>query len=63
MYSLHAHLTSTQIFANRVALIKIFYWLFQVKYHSYLDAFKVAKAEDKLVHFIMLWGALDDQSC
>ena len=38
-------------------------WLFQVVYHSYLDAFKLAKAEDKLVHFIMLWGALDDQSC
>lgn len=35
----------------------------EVKYHSYLDAFKLAKAEDKFVHFIMLWGALDDQSC
>ena len=44
-------------------LIRNVFHFFQVKYHGYLDAFKAAKAEDKLVHFIMLWGALDDQSC
>ena len=27
------------------------------------DAFSKAKAENKPVHQILLWGALDDQSC
>ena len=35
----------------------------QVKYHNLSDALSLAHAEDKLVHSIILWGALDDQSC
>lgn len=40
-----------------------FYPFKKVKYFSYLEAFKEATKMNKLVHFIMLWGALDDQSC
>ena len=36
---------------------------FQVPYLTFQDAITRAKAEDKLVHHILLWGALDDQSC
>uniref|UniRef100_S4RML1 Selenoprotein N n=1 Tax=Petromyzon marinus TaxID=7757 RepID=S4RML1_PETMA len=35
----------------------------KIQYHPFTDAFEKAKAEDKLVHSILLWGALDDQSC
>lgn len=35
----------------------------KVKYHKFLDAFREAEKLNKLVHFILLWGALDDQSC
>ncbi len=37
--------------------------LFQVPYHVFADAFSRARAEQKLVHAVVLWGALDDQSC
>lgn len=37
-------------------------WL-QVTYLPFTEAFDRAKAEKKLVHSILLWGALDDQSC
>lgn len=35
----------------------------QVSYLPFTQAFERAKAEKKLVHSILLWGALDDQSC
>nr|XP_015204046.1 PREDICTED: selenoprotein N-like [Lepisosteus oculatus] len=35
----------------------------KVSYLPFLEAFDRAKAENKLVHSILLWGALDDQSC
>lgn len=37
--------------------------LFQVSYLPFSEAFEQAEAEKKLVHSILLWGALDDQSC
>ena len=39
------------------------FWYFQIPYLDFLDAFTLAKQENKLVHSILLWGALDDQSC
>lgn len=44
-------------------LEKSFYPFKQVTYHAFLDAFKKAQRLNKLVHYILLWGALDDQSC
>lgn len=38
-------------------------WLLQIVYYNFTDAFEVAKKENRLVHHILLWGALDDQSC
>lgn len=35
----------------------------QVTYLPFTEAFDHAKAQNKLVHSILLWGALDDQSC
>ncbi|KFV54770.1 Selenoprotein N, partial [Tyto alba] len=35
----------------------------KVSYLPFTQAFERAKAEKKLVHSILLWGALDDQSC
>uniref|UniRef100_A0A804HLD6 Selenoprotein N n=1 Tax=Homo sapiens TaxID=9606 RepID=A0A804HLD6_HUMAN len=35
----------------------------KVSYLPFTEAFDRAKAENKLVHSILLWGALDDQSC
>ena len=35
----------------------------QVTYYPFLEAMSLAKNQLKLVHMIMLWGALDDQSC
>ncbi|EHB08871.1 Selenoprotein N [Heterocephalus glaber] len=35
----------------------------KVTYLPFIEAFDRAKAENKLVHSILLWGALDDQSC
>ena len=41
-----------------------FYTLFlQVEYHNFTEVFKHAASSNKLVHSILLWGALDDQSC
>lgn len=37
-------------------------WL-QVPYYNYTEAYSVAADEEKLIHSIILWGALDDQSC
>lgn len=39
------------------------YVLLEVPYLPFLDAVSLAKSSAKLVHLIMLWGALDDQSC
>lgn len=44
-------------------LEKKFYPFKQVKYYNFTDAVKQAQKEDKLIHCILLWGALDDQSC
>lgn len=35
----------------------------EVPYFNFTDSFERAQKEDKLVHSILLWGALDDQSC
>lgn len=35
----------------------------QVPYYKFTDSFDRAQKENKLVHSILLWGALDDQSC
>lgn len=35
----------------------------KVTYLPFTEAFDHAKAQNKLVHSILLWGALDDQSC
>lgn len=35
----------------------------KVSYLRFSEAFERAEAEQKLVHSILLWGALDDQSC
>ncbi|KAJ0008985.1 hypothetical protein NQD34_016400 [Periophthalmus magnuspinnatus] len=35
----------------------------KVDYLPFSEAFEKAAAENKLVHSILLWGALDDQSC
>lgn len=35
----------------------------QISYLPFTEAFERAQAEKKLVHSILLWGALDDQSC
>uniref|UniRef100_A0A8D2KU56 Selenoprotein N n=1 Tax=Varanus komodoensis TaxID=61221 RepID=A0A8D2KU56_VARKO len=35
----------------------------KVSYLPFTQAFERAKSESKLVHSILLWGALDDQSC
>ena len=46
-----------------VQLEKSFYPFKKITYHKFLDAFREAERLNKLVHFILLWGALDDQSC
>lgn len=40
-----------------------FYPFKKVSYLPFSEAFQRAQAEQKLVHSILLWGALDDQSC
>ena len=40
-----------------------FYPFKKVPYYTIPEAFKKAEAENKLVHSVVLWGALDDQSC
>ena len=44
-------------------LEKSFYPFKKITYYKFLDAFREASRMNKLVHFILLWGALDDQSC
>lgn len=39
------------------------YPFMKVPYLPFSEAFERAEAENKLVHSILLWGALDDQSC
>ena len=38
-------------------------FFFQTPYLPFLEAFDVARRENKMLHSIVLWGALDDQSC
>lgn len=40
-----------------------FYPFKQVKYYNFTEAVTVAGQENKLIHCVLLWGALDDQSC
>lgn len=54
-------LLSTQLTSTQE--ITLFSALFQVSYLPFSEAFERAEAESKLVHSILLWGALDDQSC
>eukprot|EP00117_Sycon_ciliatum_P049197 scpid65115/ scgid34918/ Selenoprotein N len=44
-------------------LEKAFFDFKKVPYVPFLDAFQYAQKESKLVHLILLWGVLDDQSC
>ena len=44
-------------------LVNLLQSTLQVPYLSFKEAITRAKAENKLVHHILLWGALDDQSC
>lgn len=58
-YTLHTpHLNGTQAAHSSFSLD-----LAQVTYLPFTEAFDQAKAKNKLVHSILLWGALDDQSC
>ena len=44
----------------------LLFWSFpsvQIPYLPFTDAFDKALEENKPVHHILLWGALDDQSC
>lgn len=47
----------------RSILEKRMYPFKTVPYLSFDKAYAKAKEEEKLVHSILLWGALDDQSC
>lgn len=45
-------------------LMEVTYYPFKkVHYLPFSEAFERADAENKLVHSILLWGSLDDQSC
>ena len=46
-----------------VKLEQAFFPFKQVTYYPFLEAFRKAEQMNKIVHFILLWGALDDQSC
>jgi len=46
-----------------VKLEQSFFPFKQVTYYPFLEALKKARELNKYVHFILLWGALDDQSC
>lgn len=35
----------------------------KVQYYNFTETVRKAKEENKLIHSILLWGALDDQSC
>lgn len=47
----------------KTLLEQAFYPFKNIPYYPFLDAFKKAQSLGKLVHYILLWGALDDQSC
>ncbi|CAF4362295.1 unnamed protein product, partial [Adineta steineri] len=40
-----------------------FYPFKEIPYYEYRQAFQKAEEANKLIHTIVLWGALDDQSC
>uniref|UniRef100_F6PH23 EF-hand domain-containing protein n=2 Tax=Ciona intestinalis TaxID=7719 RepID=F6PH23_CIOIN len=44
-------------------LEKLFFPFKKVDYLPFNEAFKRASVENKLIHQVVLWGALDDQSC
>ena len=44
-------------------LERTFYPFKEIPYLPFTDAFDKALEENKPVHHILLWGALDDQSC
>lgn len=44
-------------------LEKKFYPFKNICYHPFNETFDKAKSEKKLIHHILLWGSLDDQSC
>ncbi|RMZ96409.1 seleno N [Brachionus plicatilis] len=44
-------------------LEKAFYPFKKISYYPFLESLKKAQELNKFVHFILLWGALDDQSC
>ncbi|CAL9686536.1 unnamed protein product [Knipowitschia caucasica] len=49
---------------DTVRRMEVTYYPFKkVDYLPFSEAFTRAEAENKLVHSILLWGALDDQSC
>ena len=60
-------LLSTTNTCHNLMLKSFFIWSyglsFQVKYYNFTDAVRLADKENKLIHCILLWGALDDQSC
>ena len=43
--------------------INWFVYVFQVPYYNFTQVFAEAEKQQKPVHSILLWGALDDQSC
>jgi len=47
----------------KLILERTMYPFKKLPYFSLLEAFELALQENKLVHSILLWGALDDQSC
>lgn len=49
------------MFINSTIYVK--FVLFQVSYVPFQSAVVQANTEKKLLHHILLWGALDDQSC
>ena len=46
-----------------ILLVVVVCLCMQIPYLSFTDAFDKALEENKPVHHILLWGALDDQSC
>ena len=46
-----------------VELERLLYPFKKIPYLEIRDAVDTARAEDKLVHSIIMWGSLDDQSC
>lgn len=49
------------VFINSTVRVK--FVVFQVSYVPFQNAVVQAKTEKKLLHHILVWGALDDQSC